>query len=506
MEGALAGVHVDLHAPDVPGAVRALLTHPHGGPWAGAVAPADVTVAALSGGITNRLFRCAAPARLGRAPLLVRVFGAQTELFIDRAADNATVALLAASGVGVPCVAVFGNGRVEGLLDARPLEPAEMAHPALARAIAVEAAHLHALPPAGLPGDARQPVLWPFLDRCFAAACAVTFDAATEAAHAAALAALDLPRVGRALAWLRAHTPSDANGLGAQLLGARAQQLAGGGSGGGADATAIASPPTHSAVAGFVGDLHVPAAPRGCADAPLAQARLDAAALACSVVFAHNDLLAGNVLVSDGDGDGAGDGGRACSGAEQPGGAAPRVPHGRVQLIDYEYAGFNFVGYELANHFCEHAGFEYELARYPSARAQAAWCRAYLAARGLRVPTRATYAHAPVAVEAAAAAAGAAAAGANGRSGDDGGDGGDDVSAAFLDELGVWVNRSAPLSDAWWGVWAVLQARNSPLAFDFMGFAGRRLAALHAHVGKFWPAVEGGLGAPYDLDREPSQR
>lgn len=48
------------------------------------------------------------------------------------------------------------------------------------------------------------------------------------------------------------------------------------------------------------------------------------------VIFAHNDLLLGNILVDE----------RA----------------NKVRFIDYEYAAYNFQAYDIGNHFAEFAG------------------------------------------------------------------------------------------------------------------------------------------------------
>lgn len=48
------------------------------------------------------------------------------------------------------------------------------------------------------------------------------------------------------------------------------------------------------------------------------------------VVFAHNDLLLGNILYNDCD--------------------------NRVNFIDYEYADYNYQAYDIGNHFAEFAG------------------------------------------------------------------------------------------------------------------------------------------------------
>lgn len=48
------------------------------------------------------------------------------------------------------------------------------------------------------------------------------------------------------------------------------------------------------------------------------------------VVFAHNDLLLGNILIDE--------------------------QTNTVRFIDYEYAAYNFQAYDIGNHFAEYAG------------------------------------------------------------------------------------------------------------------------------------------------------
>lgn len=58
-------------------------------------------------------------------------------------------------------------------------------------------------------------------------------------------------------------------------------------------------------------------------------------------VLCHNDLLSGNILLSQ--------------------------DHDRVTLIDYEYCGYNYRAYDLANHFCEFGGFDFDIkSKFPS--------------------------------------------------------------------------------------------------------------------------------------------
>ncbi|KAL8222308.1 UNVERIFIED_CONTAM: hypothetical protein K2H54_075473 [Gekko kuhli] len=52
-----------------------------------------------------------------------------------------------------------------------------------------------------------------------------------------------------------------------------------------------------------------------------------------------------------------------------------------VQFIDYEYSGYNYLAYDIGNHFNEFAGVsEVDYSLYPSRKLQEQWLRAYLEA------------------------------------------------------------------------------------------------------------------------------
>ncbi|KAJ1793487.1 hypothetical protein LPJ59_004718 [Coemansia sp. RSA 2399] len=81
------------------------------------------------------------------------------------------------------------------------------------------------------------------------------------------------------------------------------------------------------------------------------------------LVFAHNDLLAGNFL---------------------------RLERtGKIEIVDYEYAGYNYRGYDIANHFCEwmvdYTQVEHsdilDPARYPNEEERHNFLRAYIRAK-----------------------------------------------------------------------------------------------------------------------------
>eukprot|EP01086_Lenisia_limosa_P003930 TRINITY_DN18737_c0_g1_i2.p1 TRINITY_DN18737_c0_g1~~TRINITY_DN18737_c0_g1_i2.p1 ORF type:complete len:371 (+),score=32.89 TRINITY_DN18737_c0_g1_i2:153-1265(+) len=80
-------------------------------------------------------------------------------------------------------------------------------------------------------------------------------------------------------------------------------------------------------------------------------------ALNNTLVLGHNDANAGNCIVTELDG------------------GLPKT----IQLIDFEYAGPNFVGFDIGNCFCEHTFIDKDWDKYhPSETVQTELCRAYL--------------------------------------------------------------------------------------------------------------------------------
>ncbi|CAI5716094.1 unnamed protein product [Hyaloperonospora brassicae] len=152
-----------------------------------------------------------------------------------------------------------------------------------------------------------------------------------------------------------------------------------------------------------------------------------AEAFASDVVFSHNDLLSGNILHnSDWD---------------------------RVQIIDYEYGGYNYRAFDFANHFCENCGFELDLALYPSMEKQFAFFKAYMstAAPNLLAELETNR-----------------------------------ESKAFFHALYDVVNRYALASHLFWGYWAVVQAAHSTIDFDFLAYAAKRFNTFDVHRDVFF--------------------
>ncbi|KAG1358839.1 putative ethanolamine kinase [Cocos nucifera] len=70
------------------------------------------------------------------------------------------------------------------------------------------------------------------------------------------------------------------------------------------------------------------------------------------VVFAHNDLLSGNLMLND--------------------------EEGKLYFIDFEYGSYSYRGYDIANHFNEYAGFDCDYNLYPEKNVQYHFFRNYL--------------------------------------------------------------------------------------------------------------------------------
>ncbi|KAI0872337.1 kinase-like protein [Hypoxylon argillaceum] len=159
------------------------------------------------------------------------------------------------------------------------------------------------------------------------------------------------------------------------------------------------------------------------------------------LVFAHCDLLSGNVIIEPkGPGtNGAGDGHEGCQGLEQ------QPPS--VNFIDYEYATPSPAAFDLANHFAEWGGFECDYSVLPTRAQRAEFIRAY-------IHTYFSLVEKP--------------------------EGNKDVdeeheAQKLMAEVDMF--RGAP--GFYWGIWALIQATISQIDFDYAQYAEVRL-------GEYW--------------------
>ncbi|CAD5111466.1 DgyrCDS777 [Dimorphilus gyrociliatus] len=103
----------------------------------------------------------------------------------------------------------------------------------------------------------------------------------------------------------------------------------------------------------------------------------------------------------------------------------------RVYFIDYEYGFYNYEAFDIANHFNEYAGVnEVDYSRYPDKEYQMKWLKTFLREKN-----------------------------------------GGDVDNKEVEKLYVQVNKFSLLSHFFWGVWALIQAANSSIDFDFLEYS-----------------------------------
>ena len=431
------------------------------------IADHEIDVQTLTGGITNFLFALT-PLQQKHRAVIVRVYGEGTSLFVDRGIENKVFFALSNAGVATRFIGAFTNGRVEQFLDATSLAPNQMAHPSLHARTAAAVAELHAQ---RVDGISTEPDLWTKMHRFFD----VAQDAMRQDAPAAAATARvqqpytqkrdalrdRLADLRREADWLQRTMEEGQRAVAAQLV----------------------SPS--------------PVASDGVADMRR-RMWLSGAQFAYETVLCHNDLLSGNVLVANaGSGDPstaasascAKDDGRTTAAqneldggvgfAEEKrngGGVAPPpppplppspspspfLPSGKVTLIDFEYAGYNPRAFDIANHWNEFAGFDFDIAKdFPG--------------RDIRHQFLGHYVHAalaaldspqpPYLTE-------------HLRDGDH--------FDAFVAGFDAVACKYTCASHLFWGVWAAIQSVLSSIDFDFAGYAALRFDAYHFHRSVFF--------------------
>ncbi|XP_075657339.1 putative ethanolamine kinase isoform X2 [Castanea sativa] len=121
------------------------------------------------------------------------------------------------------------------------------------------------------------------------------------------------------------------------------------------------------------------------------------------VVFAHNDLLCGNLMVND--------------------------EEEKLYLIDFEYGSYNYRGFDIGNHFNEYAGYDCDYSLYPNKDEQYHFFRHYLQPDNpLEVPDK-------------------------------------DLEALYVES-----NTYMLASHVYWALWGIIQAKMSPIDFDYLGY------------------------------------
>lgn len=137
-------------------------------------------------------------------------------------------------------------------------------------------------------------------------------------------------------------------------------------------------------------------------------------ALESPIVCSHNDLLAGNILIPDREGQLGADG----------------EPQQAMQFIDFEYSCHMHRAYDWGNHFNEWAGFEGDYTRYPRRSQAEHFLRHYLTEAEGRQPTD-----------------------------------------SDVREAAVEADTFSLASHQFWGTWCLYQAASSAIDFDYLAYA-----------------------------------
>lgn len=123
---------------------------------------------------------------------------------------------------------------------------------------------------------------------------------------------------------------------------------------------------------------------------------------------------------------------------------------GSVKFIDYEYACYNSRGFDVGNYFCEFAGFDLDYSRYPPRKTQIKFIEAYLGS---------IYGHSGP------------------------------FDAEEVDHIWREANEWSLFSHFLWGIWGLMQAKNSSIDFDFIGYSNKRLNVYFYNRDKFFTST-----------------
>lgn len=146
--------------------------------------------------------------------------------------------------------------------------------------------------------------------------------------------------------------------------------------------------------------------------------------------FTHNDLLLENIIYNKG--------------------------ANKISFIDYEYGSYNYLYFDIGNHFTEHAGVvDPDHSLHPERAHIKQWLAVYLPEYSKLCGK------------------------------------GDDctpvdaISDEVLEEATNQVNMFALCAQLFWGTWSLVQAEHSTIPFDYVGYAKSRLGAYYDRKAEF---------------------
>ena len=157
------------------------------------------------------------------------------------------------------------------------------------------------------------------------------------------------------------------------------------------------------------------------------------AAFALDISLCHNDLLCGNILLDN------------SIPTPDSSAALTEIQTDGITFIDFEYTDYNYRGFDIANHFCEYSGFDFDIKnKFPSKSSRIDFIRYYLRA----------CASSELVVQECASFY----------------EGFDDVLCYF-----------ALASHLYWGTWAIAQAGVSSIDFDYLFYGKQRYEGFEHH-------------------------
>ena len=309
----------------------------------------DISVEPLSGGITNKMFKCEAPKPV--KPVVTRIYGSSTEKFVSRMDESEMAVELNKNGFGAKVRAVFRNGWVEDFIVSSYIVPLDLKRREILITVAGIIKRFHSL---DMPHRIARPTInssiqatavknvagefWEIVDVWYAMAREVCF-------------------------------------------------------------------PDNPSKQKLLDDLCIPELQE-----KIKRVRKMCDATNSPTVFCHNDIHAGNFLVEE--------------------------PSKKLILIDFEYSAHGPRGFDLANFFCEFAGFECDYSLLPDRETRNAFYETYKL------------------------------------------DG--DTNEHLEKEVEVFFIAT----HLFWGIWSVLQSKFSPIEFDFLDYARMRLRQVAVLLGE----------------------
>lgn len=172
------------------------------------VSKSSYTLKVIQGGITNLLYLMTPNVEIEESKkLLLRVYGENTEVLIDREREEKLFYEVGSLGFGPKLYGIFGNGRLEQWYDNAHTVPLhERKH---CKKIAARLAEMHSLQPVLLQKEASTPLLWKTIDKWFGIASAVEFKDDHE--KQTRYEQLNWPNIAKQIEIMRSILPSARN-------------------------------------------------------------------------------------------------------------------------------------------------------------------------------------------------------------------------------------------------------------------------------------------------------